>query len=82
MAEYHVSAGLFGIYAGTVNKKRKDGIQTWREKSCVTDEAIEAVRDFFVQESKKDGNNEFGYSWDTKDGKTVTLKIEVKEKNG
>lgn len=28
MAEYHVTSGAFGIYAGTVNPKRKDGAQT------------------------------------------------------
>lgn len=33
MAEYHVGCGLFGtIYAGTMMKQRKDGLQLWRSK--------------------------------------------------
>lgn len=44
MAEYHVGCGLFGtIYAGTMMKQRKDGLQLWRSKSDVTDEAVSAV---------------------------------------
>ena len=44
MAEYHVGCGLFGtIYAGTMMKQRKDGLQLWRSKSDVTDEAVKAI---------------------------------------
>ena len=42
MAEYHVGCGAFGIYAGTLEPKNKS---LWRNKSDVTEEAIEAVRD-------------------------------------
>lgn len=48
MAEYHVHCGCFGIYAGTV-KKLKSG-EIWNNKSEVTNEAIEAVRDWLVVE--------------------------------
>lgn len=44
MAEYHVGCGAFGnIYAGTMSAPRKDGLQMWRNKSDVTDEAIKSV---------------------------------------
>ena len=48
MAEYHVGCGAFGIYAGTLEPKNKS---MWRNKSDVTEEAIEAVRDHMVMES-------------------------------
>lgn len=47
MAEYHVGCGAFGIYAGTLEPKNKS---LWRNKSDVTEEAIEAVRDHMVME--------------------------------
>ena len=47
MAEYHVRCGAFGIYAGTLEPKNKS---LWRNKSDVTEEAIEAVRDHMVME--------------------------------
>lgn len=50
MAEYHVGCGLAGIYAGTLNPKTKDGYQTWKNKSDVTEEAISAVAQYFTQE--------------------------------
>lgn len=51
MAEYHVGCGLFGtIYAGTMIKQRKDGLQLWRSKSDVTDEAVSAVLSHFIIE--------------------------------
>ena len=47
MAEYHVGCGAFGIYAGTLEPRNKS---MWRNKSDVTEEAIEAVRDHMVME--------------------------------
>ena len=49
MAEYHVGAGLFGIYAGTLNPKG----DTWRNKSEVTREAMGAVAQY-LQENEKE----------------------------
>lgn len=60
MAEYHVSCGLFGIYAGTVNKKRKDGSQTWREKNDVTEEVLCAARDYLVMKAQENKKNAWG----------------------
>ena len=48
MSEYHVSCGMFGIYAGTV---KKNGTE-WKDKTRVTDEAIEAVRDWLRKVQK------------------------------
>jgi hypothetical protein len=79
MSEYHVGCGTFNINAGVVSK---DGA-TWKSKSCVTDEAIDAVRDYMFKEfcmsddlSKQ--NSTGGYEWKLKDGRTVELRITVK----
>lgn len=79
MAEYHVGAGLFGIYAGTLKDNKKE----WKNKTECTDEALEAVRDYIVAEclggldcsKSKTG----GYEWKLKDGRTVELIVNVKE---
>lgn len=78
MAEYHVSAGFFGIYAGVLKNKSE-----WKDKTECTDEAIEAVRDYMVDEclggldcSKSDTG---GYTWTLKDGRTVELRVSIKE---
>lgn len=74
MAEYHVGCGLAGIYAGTLKKNGRE----WQNKSDVTNEAIDAVRDYLclgitgVQKSN-------GFEWKTKDGKIVTLMLTIKE---
>lgn len=49
MAEYHVGCGIAGIYAGTVNKKGN----MWQNKSCVTDEALDAVAGYLVMNNKE-----------------------------
>lgn len=48
MAQYHVGCGAFGIYAGTL---KPNGIE-WRNKTDVTDEAIDAVAQYLLQENK------------------------------
>ena len=48
MAEYHVGCGVFGIYAGTLNKNKT----MWQNKSEVTDEAVSAVAQFLLQEDE------------------------------
>ena len=45
MAEYHVGCGITSIFAGTLNKKS----DMWVKKSDVTDEAIKAVAQFFLE---------------------------------
>lgn len=48
MAEYHVGCGVFGIYAGTLNKKG----DMWLHKSEVTNEAVAAVAEYLVMNEK------------------------------
>ncbi len=49
MAEYHVGAGLFGIYAGTLNPKG----DTWRNKSEVTREALGAAAQYLMENERE-----------------------------
>lgn len=82
MAEYHVGCGFCGIYAGTLEPKNKN---LWRNKSDVTDEAIAAVRDHMVWEllGGYDSPDAFsgGWQWKLKDGRTVELRVTIKEEN-
>lgn len=79
MAEYHVGCGAFAIYAGTLNPRNKN---MWANKTECTDEAIDAVRDYMVDQclggfdcsKAKYG----GYEWTLKDGRTVELTIAIK----
>lgn len=48
MAEYHVGAGLFGIYAGTLNPNG----DTWHNKSEVTREALRASAQYLFDNDK------------------------------
>lgn len=79
MAEYHVGAGAFGIYAGTLNKNKT----LWQNKTECTDEALEAVRDWIIRKELGGINslekNRGGYEWTLKDGKIVRLIVEVEE---
>lgn len=80
MAKYHVGCGAFAIYAGTLNSKNKN---LWQNKTECTDEAINAVRDYMVQEllggldCRK--TNTGGYEWKLKDGRFVELRVTVKD---
>lgn len=76
MGKYHIGAGLFGIYAGVLKNNNE-----WKDKTDCTEEAINAVRDFMVDDllggtscSKK---NKSGYSWKLKDGRSVILEIRI-----
>lgn len=77
--KYHVSCGAFGIYAGTVKANGEE----WKDKSDCTDEAIEAVRDYLVQECLGGldckVSDKGGYYWKLKDGRTVKLIIAIEE---
>ena len=79
MADYHVGAGCFGIYAGTINKKG----DLWKNKTECTDEAINAVRDYMVQELLGGLNctkaSSSGYEWTLKDGRIVELRVTIKD---
>jgi hypothetical protein len=73
MAEYHVGAGLFGIYAGTLNPKG----DTWRNKSEVTLEALCASAQYLLENDKE-------YHFQRKsDGKWFAMRIsEIELKEG
>ena len=80
MAEYHVGCGVFGIYAGTLEPRNKS---LWKNKSEVTDEAIEAVRDYMVSDllggfscSKATSS---GWEWKLEDGRYVELRVTIKD---
>ena len=81
MAEYHVGCGAFGIYAGTLDSRNKN---KWKNKTEVTDEAIEAVRNWLVLDclggttSPKEKTG--GYQWKLKDGRIVELRVSIKDK--
>lgn len=47
MAEYHVGCGAFGIYAGILNKDKT----MWKNKSDVTNEALDAVAQYLLLEN-------------------------------
>lgn len=49
MANYHVGCGVFGIYAGTLNKKG----DMWLHKSEVTHEAMDAVAGHMVMHGEQ-----------------------------
>ena len=80
MAEYHVGCGMFGIYAGTLNSRNKN---LWQNKTLCTDEAIEAVRNYMIDEClggiecRKGSTG--SYHWKLKDGRVVELRISIKE---
>ena len=80
MAEYHVGCGAFAIYAGTLNGRNKN---LWRSKTECTDEAINAVRDYMVQELLGGFDcgkaTTSGYEWALKDGRVVELRVTIKQ---
>lgn len=53
MAEYHVGCGLFDIYAGTLKNEGKNGVNEWRSKSEVTNEALNAVATYLLFSEKE-----------------------------
>lgn len=70
MAEYHVGCGIAGIYAGTL---KSNGYE-WRNKSCVTNEALDAAAQYLF-----DRHKEVRF---TKDGKRYAMRIVELEGEG
>ena len=68
MAEYHIGCGAFGIYAGTLSKPRKDGLQMWQNKSDVTKEAFDSVAQYLLEH---DAEMQFTYR-----GKRYVLSVQ------
>nr|DAQ27745.1 MAG TPA: hypothetical protein [Caudoviricetes sp.] len=78
MAEYHVGCGLFGtIYAGTMMKQRKDGLQLWRSKSNVTDEAVSAVLSHFITEMERSDKTKLEKMWGVIGNKKLKVTFEL-----
>lgn len=78
MAEYHVGCGLFGtIYAGTIMKQRKDGLQLWRSKSDVTDEAVSAVLSHFITEMEHSDKTKLEKVWGVIGNKKLKVTFEI-----
>lgn len=81
MAEYHVGAGAFGIYAGTLMPTKDETRVVWRNKSNVTEEAIAAVVAYFKTQLKVKDKTAFHDQYEFGDGTLVNLDIAiVKEK--
>lgn len=86
MDEYHVGWGLAGIYAGTLKPNKNTNEPTeWKNKTLVTDEAVETVRDWMVLNclggfdcSK---GKQGGYSWKLRDGRTVKLLVSIEKES-
>lgn len=81
MAEYHVGCGAFGIYAGTLNPPRKDGLQMWRQKSEVTEEAMSAVVQYIKQELMCKGKAKYSVQYEFTDNITANLIVEIARKD-
>lgn len=78
MAEYHVGCGLFGnVYAGTMAPPRKDGLQMWRNKSDVTQEAVEAVMGHFITEMERDDKTKLEKVWGVIGDKKLKVTFEL-----
>ena len=73
MTEYHVGCGAFGIYAGTLNK-RKD---RWQNKSEVTEEATHAVVQHVKQEMMLDKKSTRTDEFTFIDGSVMSVTYEV-----
>ncbi len=71
MAEYHVGCGIAAIYAGTIKREGE-----WKEKSCVTEEAVRAVADWMYNMIPKD-EKKYGYIFNLKNGKRLRLAVEI-----
>lgn len=80
--EYHVGCGMFGnIYAGTMAPPRKDGLQMWRNKSDVTEEAIEAAMGHFIMEMEKDNKAKLEKAWAVRKEKVLRVTFELFDGN-
>ena len=69
---YHIGCGVSAIFAGVLKNQHE-----WRTKSAVTEEAIAAVRDWMVSETKP-GDSGISYSWHNSHKKhTVKLTLTI-----
>lgn len=73
MAEYHVACGVFGIYAGTLNKKK----DRWQNKSEVTKETTHAFVQHIKQEMMLDKESTRTDEFTFVDGSVLRVTYEV-----
>ena len=74
MPEYHINCGLDEIYAGVFKKNSTE----WETKTPVTQEAIEAVRNYLFMKIKN--NDSFSYSWDLNSNEKIELLVKITKK--
>ena len=77
MAEYHVGCGVFGIYAGVLNKKK----DMWQNKSEVTKEATHAVAQHVKQEMMQDNKSTRTDKFTFIDGSVLHVTYELLKEN-
>lgn len=76
--EYHVGAGVFGnIYAGTLTAPNKSGLQMWRNRSDVTDEAINAVMEHFRTKLTLENRNTLDAKFNFANGAVLKVNFEL-----
>ena len=56
--------------------KARTHLLEWEDRE---DEILCAVRDFLCEKANKIGSPDFGYEWTRKDGKTVELRVMIKD---
>ena len=72
---YHVKAGTNTIYCGRIKFNLNGAV--WANKNLCTQEALEAVRDYFVQQCLNNDSQEEGVTWEIKGGAQVRLYVEI-----
>lgn len=78
--EYHIGCGLFcKIYAGTLTPPDKNGMQKWRHKSEVTEEAIFAVMQLFKTEMQMLRKTTGSSSYKFPNGMTLTVNFKLEK---
>lgn len=76
MFDCHIFANSSGIYINQINMN--DG---HNEITEITNEAIQAVRDYFYNNAKMIKEPIWGYEWDTKDGRIIELIVKIRNKD-
>ena len=70
------------IYAGNTRISKKDGEELWTKKEDVTDDAIRAVFEWFMNNSKNDGDNIYQISYKGFGTLSYNPNEELEEKEG
>lgn len=73
MIDHYIFTNSSGIYINQINMN--DG---HNEITEITNEAIQAVRDYFYNNAKMIKEPIWGYKWGKKDGEVVELNIKIR----